>query len=197
LVSRRWLRSLRGRNWPRQKSRASASSACLPPKQKEMQLRESLEHQTVAADALRVISRSNFDLQTVLDSLVESATRLCEADHSWLFQREGDHFCWSAGFGNATDVHERIRDFFKDRMVFADRGSATGRAALEGKVAHIADVLQDTEYTYGEAQKIGGYRAVLGVPLLRRGDVIGVIFVAKIVPQPFSEKTDRAGDYIR
>ena len=162
-----------------------------------MQLRESLEHQTVAADALRVISRSNFDLQTVLDSLVESATRLCEADHSWLFQREGDHFCWSAGFGNATDVHERIRDFFKDRMVFADRGSATGRAALEGKVAHIADVLQDTEYTYGEAQKIGGYRAVLGVPLLRRGDVIGVIFVAKIVPQPFSEKTDRAGDYIR
>jgi PAS domain S-box-containing protein len=157
-------------------------------KQKEIQLRESLEHQTAATDALRVISRSNFDLQTVLDSLVESATRLCEADHSWLFQREGDHFRWSAGFGNATDVHERIKDFFKGRMVFADRGSATGRAALEGKVAHIADVLRDTEYTYGEAQKIGGYRAVLGVPLLRQGDVIGVIFVAKIVPQPFSER---------
>jgi hypothetical protein len=110
-------------------------------KQKEKQLRESPDHQTTAADALRLISRSSFDLQTVLDSLVESATRLCEADHSWLFQREGNHFSWSAGFGNATDVHERIRDF------------------------HILDVLQDSEYTYGEAQKIGGYRSVLGVPL--------------------------------
>ena len=157
-------------------------------KQKEKQLRESLEHQTTAADALRLISRSNFDLQTVLDSLVESSTRLCDADHSWLFQREGNHFSWSAGFGNATDVHERIRDFFKGRRVLADRGSATGRAALEGKVVHIPDVLQDREYTYGEAQKIGGYRSVLGVPLIREGDVIGVIFVAKIAPQPFSER---------
>ena len=157
-------------------------------KQKEAQLQEALEQQTATADALRVISRSNFELQTVLDTLVESATRLCDADHAWLFQREGEHFRWRASFGHATDVHERIKDFFKTRQVLADRGSATGRAALEGKVVHIPDVLLDAEYTYGEAQKIAGYRAALGVPLLRQRDVIGVIFVAKIAPQPFTEK---------
>src|SRR5262249_31647552 len=91
-------------------------------------------------------------------------------------------------FGHATDVHECIKDFFKTRPVLADRGSATGRAALEGKVVHIPDVLLDAEYTYGEAQKIAGYRAALGVPLLRQQDVIVVIFVAKISPQPFTEK---------
>jgi two-component system, NtrC family, sensor kinase len=157
-------------------------------KQKEAQLQEALEQQTATADALRVISRSNFELQTVLDTLVESATRLCDADHAWLFQREGEHFRWRASFGHATDVHERIKDFFKTRPVLADRGSATGRAALEGKVVHIPDVLLDAEYTYGEAQKIAGYRAALGVPLLRQQDVIGVIFVAKIAPQPFTQK---------
>src|SRR5262249_38919532 len=157
-------------------------------KQKEAQLRESLQQQTATADALRVISRSNFDLQTVFHTLGESSSRLCAADHAWLFRREGDHFRWSAGFGHATDVHERIKDFFKTREVLADRGSATGRAALEGKVVHIPDVLLDAEYTYGEAQKIAGYRAALGVPLLRQQDVIGVIFVAKISPQPFTEK---------
>jgi PAS domain S-box-containing protein len=157
-------------------------------KQKETQLREALEQQTATADALRVISRSNFELQTVLDTLVESATRLCDADHAWLFQREGEHFRWRASFGHATDIHERIKDFFKTRQVLADRGSATGRAALEGKAVHIPDVLLDAQYTYGEAQKIAGYRAALGVPLLRQRDVIGVIFVAKITPQPFTEK---------
>jgi PAS domain S-box-containing protein len=157
-------------------------------KQKEAQLQEALEQQTATADALRVISRSNFALQTVLDTLVESATRLCGADHAWLFQREGEHFRWRASFGHATDIHERIKEFFKTRPVLADRGSATGRAALEGKVVHIPDVLLDAQYTYGEAQKIAGYRAALGVPLLRQRDVIGVIFVAKTVPQPFTEK---------
>jgi PAS domain S-box-containing protein len=157
-------------------------------KQKEAQLQEALEQQTATVDALRIISRSNFALQTVLDTLVESATRLCGADHAWLFQREGENFRWRASFGHATDIHERIKEFFKTRPVLADRGSATGRAALEGKAAHIPDVLLDAQYTYGEAQKIAGYRAALGVPLLRQRDVIGVIFVAKTVPQPFTEK---------
>ena len=157
-------------------------------KRKEAQLRESLQQQTATADALRVISRSNFDLQTVLDTLVESATRLCDADHAWMFLRDGEIFRWAASFGHETDVHERIRDFFKNREVFADRGSVTGRAALDARVVHVPDVLLDAEYTYGEAQKIGGYRSALGVPLLREGSVVGVIFVGKIVPQPFTEK---------
>ncbi|HSQ19943.1 MAG TPA: GAF domain-containing protein, partial [Blastocatellia bacterium] len=136
----------------------------------------------------RIISRSNFDLQTVLDSLVESGTRLCSADHAWMFLRDGNVFRWAASFGHEKQVHQRIRDFFKDRDVLADRASVTGRAAMDAKVAHVPDVLLDTEYAYGEIQKIGGYRSPLGVPLLRQGEVIGVIFVGKTVPQPFTEK---------
>jgi GAF domain-containing protein len=152
------------------------------------ELRESLQQQTATADVLKVISRSTFDLQAVLDTLVESAARLCGADHAWLFRREGQLLHWVASFGYASDAHERLRDFFQTREVFVDRGSVTGRAALEGRVVHVADVLEDPEYTYGDAQKIGGYRAGLGVPLVRAGDVAGVIFVNKKVPEPFNEK---------
>jgi two-component system, NtrC family, sensor kinase len=152
------------------------------------ELRQSLQQQTATADVLKVISRSTFDLQTVLETLTESAARLCEADYAWLFHREGDLFRLMAIYGNSSDAQARLRDFFKTHEVRAERGSITGRAALEGRVVHVPDVLADPEYTWSGPQEIGGYRAALGAPLLREGNVAGVIFVAKTVPQPFTQK---------
>ena len=151
-------------------------------------LQELLQQQTATADVLKVISRSTFDLQTVLDTLVEFATSFCEADHAWLFQRDGDVLRFKSSFGSDTEVHARLKDHFLSQEAHINRGSITGRSAFEGRVVHVADVLADPEYARSDAQRIGGYRAALGAPLLRDGQVVGVIFVAKTKPEPFSDK---------
>jgi class 3 adenylate cyclase/putative methionine-R-sulfoxide reductase with GAF domain len=148
------------------------------------ELAEVREQQTATADVLKVISRSTFDLQTVLETLVQSAARLCEADYSILFRLEGGNFVQGASYGYSPELLE----FRRNRPPTPGRGSAIGRAALEGRTAHIPDVFADPEYTAWEAQKLGGFRSVLAVPLGREGVSIGVLGVQRKTVKPFTGK---------
>jgi len=147
-------------------------------------LSESLEQQTATAEVLQVISRSTFELQPVLDTLVESAARLCQAEKAAIQLRDGELYRIAARYGYSWEFQE----YFEKHPISLERGTATGRSALEGKVIHIPDVLADSEYTWREGQKIGDYRAILSVPLLRKGSSIGVMTLARGVPQPFTAK---------
>jgi GAF domain-containing protein/anti-sigma regulatory factor (Ser/Thr protein kinase) len=142
--------------------------------------------EVATAEVLKAITVS--DLQSVFDRVVESATRLCGADHAYLFLRESTFLRFAAGYDHVTEVSANHREFFMPLKVPIDRSSTAGRAALEARFIEIPDIREDPEYTLGEAQRIGSWRATLGAPLLRKGEVIGVVFVGKSTPGPFATK---------
>ena len=149
------------------------------------ELRESLQQQTATADVLKVISRSTFDLQTVLQTLVESAARLCDADKGSI-TREKDGVLYRAA--ESYGYSREFLDHIKGMPIETDRGSATGRALFEGRVIHIPDVKADQEYTMVEGQRLGDYRTVLAVPMLREGVALGVLTLTRSDVRPFTDR---------
>jgi GAF domain-containing protein len=148
------------------------------------ELRESLQQQTATADVLKVISRSTFDLQTVLQTLVESAAQLCDADKTIITREKNGILYRAEAYGFPREFMDQVRD----TPIKAERGSGVGRALLEGRVIHIPDVKADPEYTFIEHQKLGAFRTLLAVPMLRDGVPSGVVTLTRTEIRPFSDK---------
>jgi GAF domain-containing protein len=152
--------------------------------QRTRELSQSLEQQTATAEVLKLISHSTFDLESVLNTLVESAARLCEADITAIARQRGEHYHVVAGY----NFPPGLQDYFEAAPMERGRGSVFGRVLLERKPVHVVDVLADPEYALRELQKRAGYRTVLVVPLLREGIPIGLLSVNCTTVRPFTDK---------
>jgi signal transduction histidine kinase len=183
-LSTRARSAARSSREPRCQNRASDTIAELRREldAARQQLREARERETATAEVLKVISRSALDLQGVFDTLIDSAGRLCRADQASLDLLDGENFRLAATYGFPSGYVEHMNA----HPMRLDQGSISGRTVLEGKVIHVRDIRADPDYQLIEAQRIGGFRSVLGVPLLRHGIPIGVFFLARATLDPFT-----------
>src|SRR6516165_8864997 len=153
-------------------------------RQRTSDLEESLEYQIATSDVLQVISRSTFDLQPLLDTLVETAARLCEADNAIIFRLQEGRYHMAASVGFSPE----FREHHARNPTLPGRGTVTGRVAVERRVVHIEDAVTDPEYTAMQSQQLGHTRTMLGVPLLREDEVTGVITLSRSRAEPFTDK---------
>ena len=147
------------------------------------ELRESLQQQTATADVLGVISRSAFNLEPVFESVAESAVRLCDADRAFIFRFDGELLRMAVAY----NVSEEFKEWIVQNPIRPGRYSGSGRAALEKRTIHIPDVLADPEYTYG-SKYVEAIRTILGVPILKGDDLLGVMMIFRLEVRPFTDK---------
>jgi transcriptional regulator with GAF, ATPase, and Fis domain len=148
------------------------------------ELKQALERQKATSDILNVINRSAFELQPVLDTIVQTASRLCDAEYALIYKREGNEYRVAATTNTAPDF---VR-YASNHPIRPGRGTLIGRTALEQKTVHLPDCLADPEYAAIEYQSKGKYRTTLGVPLQRGGVPVGVIALMRSVVKPFTEE---------
>jgi GAF domain-containing protein/CheY-like chemotaxis protein len=148
------------------------------------EITEALEQQTATTEVLKLISRSTFDLQPVLETLVENATRLCGAAHGYIFKFDDEALRLAVAYGASPAT----RQYMEGKPVPVGPGSVTGMAAAERRTMHIEDVLAQPGYQWSELAKLEGFRTVLAVPLLREEALIGVIAIWKTKVELFTDK---------
>jgi class 3 adenylate cyclase len=166
-------------------SQTKPSKRTPDPKKENVVLKRELsqahQQQAATANILKIINRSNFDLSALLSTLVKSAARLCEADMVSILQPKGKIFQYAASYGYSPEF---VR-FMEEHPLGIGRGTVVGRTLLEGKPIHVPDVTVDPKYTFLDAQKVGRFRTILGVPMLRQASPIGVIVLMRTRVQPF------------